>query len=303
MTIRATKDQFIEKSRKVHCDRYDYSKVEYVNSKSKVTIICKIHGEFLQVPSDHYLSGCGCQECDTTKRLTTELFIQKSNVYHNNKYDYSKSIYGKNNYVKVVIICPHHGEFAQTPWAHMRGQGCPDCCNNQRSTTKEFIEKSNLKHNNLYDYSLVKYKTKKDKVIIICPNHGRFDQKAYVHLQGHGCSICNNSKLEIHLRKLLLKNKIEFTQNKRYNDCRNVLPLPFDFHLTSQDILIECDGIQHRKPIDHFGGKERLIYQKTNDGIKNKYCEDTDIKLLRVNSFKEINDLLNEQIGNNKNMQ
>lgn len=288
-----TTEEFISKSRNKHGDRYDYSVSVYINSKSKLKIICKKHGEFLQTASDHYLSGCGCQKCDPTSILGNNKFIEKARSIHGDKYDYSEIKYGKDNYEKVLIICIKHGKFLQTPWAHMRGQGCPHCSpNNKKSNTEDFITKSSLKHHGLYNYSLVEYKTKKEKVKIICPKHGVFEQKAYVHLQGHGCLVCNNSKLENHLRNILLQYSINFKQNKKYDNCRNKLPLPFDFYLPDLNTLIECDGIHHRKPVEHFGGEDRFEYQKNNDQIKTKWCLDNNIILHRVSNFVEIDKLI-----------
>ena len=239
----------------------------------------------------HYLDKCGCPSCDPTNILGNKKFIEKSKLIHGEKYDYSKVNYEKNN-IKVEIICQYHGSYFQQPGAHLRGQGCPDCCGNKKSTTEEFISKSNKKHHNLYDYSLVNYLTKRDKVKIICKEHGVFEQKAYVHLQGHGCPICNNSKLEIYLRNKLKNMNISFFQNYKFDDCRNILPLPFDFYIPSRNLLIECDGVQHFVAVDYFGGENRLEYQMKNDSIKNDYCKDFDIDLKRVKSYREIEDLL-----------
>jgi hypothetical protein len=101
---------FIEKAKKVHKDKnYDYSKVDYINSSTLVTIICPIHGEFKQIPSNH-LRGKGCPYCAGHARLNNEIFIERSNKIHNFKYDYSKVEY-VNNSTPVTIICPIHGEF------------------------------------------------------------------------------------------------------------------------------------------------------------------------------------------------
>lgn len=275
----------------VHNNKYDYSRSVYVNRDTKLIVICKEHGEFLQRPRIHIQDKCGCPKCDPTSILGNKKFIEKSILKHGNKYDYSLVEYEKNN-EKVKIICKNHGMFTQQAGAHLRGQGCPNCVNNKKSTTKEFITRSIQLHNNLYDYSLVEYKTKREKVKIICLDHGVFEQKAYVHLSGHGCPICRNSKLEKYLREKLANLGISFIQNKRYDDCRNVLPLPFDFHLVDENILIECDGVQHREPIKYFGGVERYKYQKTNDEIKNKYCIDKGIKLIRLSNFQDIDNFL-----------
>lgn len=294
MSRKLTLDEFIEKSKEKHGDRYDYSLSEYKNSRTKLIIVCDEHGEFLQTPVDHYLSGCGCPKCDPTSNLGNEKFIERSKEKHGDRYDYSKVVYGKNNYEKVVIICKQHGEFEQVPWAHLRGQGCPDCANNKRSNNEEFIVKSIKKHGDRYDYSLVDYVSKNVKVKIICHKHGVFKQKPSVHLRGHGCSVCNNSKLESYFRKKLIEFKIGFESNKRFETCRNKLPLPFDFFIKEKNILVELDGIQHRKPIEYFGGKKRFEYQKKNDSIKDDWCVENRIILFRLTNFKQIDSFFND---------
>lgn len=115
-----TKDEktkvFIRKALKVHGNWYDYSKVEYKGSRTKVTIICPIHKDFEQTPTNH-LNDKGCNKCGNLNRgkyhvLTTQTFIERSKSIHNNKYDYSKVNY-INNRTKICIICPEHGEFWQ----------------------------------------------------------------------------------------------------------------------------------------------------------------------------------------------
>ena len=145
---------FIEKAKQIHNDKYDYSKVNYVNSRTKVCIICPTHGEFWQTPHNH-LKGYGCAECGKEKshlsKMTTEDFIVKSKEIHGNKYDYSKACY-KTCDTKVCIICPEHGEFWQTPSNHINGSGCPKCANEKRKNallkdTKLFIDAATLIHN------------------------------------------------------------------------------------------------------------------------------------------------------------
>ena len=301
MPKKMTLEEFIEKGISIHKNKYDYSKSVYFNRDTSLIIICNKHGEFIQKPRVHIQDRCGCPKCDPTSVLGNEVFIEKSILRHLDRYDYSLVEYTKNN-EKVKIICKEHGEFIQQAAAHLKGQGCPSCyTGNKKSNTKEFIEKSVVLHNELYDYSLVEYKTKKEKVKIICLDHGVFEQKASVHLSGHGCPICRNSKLERYLRDNLIRLGITFEQNKRYDDCRNYLPLPFDFYLSDMNILIECDGIQHRVPIKHFGGEERYEYQKLNDSIKNKYCFEKSIRLVRVSNFNEI-DRLSNLIYKNKDV-
>ncbi len=116
-----TKDEFIEKSKNVHGDKYDYSKVNYINANENVCIICPEHGEFWQKPNNH-LNGNGCPLC-VRKKWDTKSFIEKAMEIHGNKYDYSKTEY-KSTREKVCIICPEHGEFWQYPLSHLEGCGC-----------------------------------------------------------------------------------------------------------------------------------------------------------------------------------
>ena len=193
-----TKEEFVKKALKVHGDKYDYSKVEYVGSKTKVCIICSEHGEFYQRPGDH-LKSCGCPKCKADKTrerctLTKEEVIKKFREKHNDKYDYTQVNY-VNNATKVCIICSEHGEFWQTSHKHTQGQGCPTCgVENTRekntSTKEDFIKKAREVHGDKYDYTKVEYVNCDTKVCIICPDHGEFWQIPHVHLRGSGCPKC-----------------------------------------------------------------------------------------------------------------
>jgi ribosomal protein L36 len=187
MSRKKTKEEFIEDARKVHGDKYDYSKVEYISTREKVTIICSEHGEFKQKAS-HHCSGHGCLSC-SNKRFDTKTFIKVARKVHGDKYDYSK-VECINTRTKVTIICPEHGEFKQTPKGHFRGRGCSICGGSQRFDTKTFIKAVREVHGDKYDYSKVKYVNYKTKVTIICPEHGEFKQTPKCHCSGSGCRFC-----------------------------------------------------------------------------------------------------------------
>lgn len=125
MPKRYTTQQFIQKSKEIHGDTYDYSKVNYLSSHENITITCKEHGNFKQSPSNH-ISGKGCIKCGGKKKFTVEEFIQKANKTHNNKYSYLKTKY-RNKKTKVIITCNSHGDFKQEANAHLQGNGCPKC--------------------------------------------------------------------------------------------------------------------------------------------------------------------------------
>ena len=171
---------FISKANKIHGDKYDYSNVNYINAKTKINIICKIHGEFEQNPSNH-LKKHNCQKCAKNFKLDTLGFIEKAKEIHEDSYDYSKVNY-INADTKITIICKIHGEFIQIPDFHInRKCGCPKCSNNVKLDTLEFIEKAKQIHGNKYDYSKVEYINNRIPVIIICKIHGEFTQQPYTH--------------------------------------------------------------------------------------------------------------------------
>ncbi len=183
-----TTEKFITKAKEVHGDKYDYSKTEYINSRTKINIICPIHGEFNQLPNRHS-EGQGCIVCAGNEKSTTEKFIRKAVKFHGDKYDYSKVNYVNNN-TKIIIVCQEHGEFEQIPKHHLKGHGCLQCAGKEQSTTEEFIKKARMVHNTKYDYSKVNYINANTKISIICPIHCVFEQKPCSHLQGQGCSSC-----------------------------------------------------------------------------------------------------------------
>lgn len=183
-----TTEEFILRLKNVHGDKYDCSKVSYVNSKTKVTLICPLHGEFEAKPN-HLLGGHGCPHC-ANRYVTTEQFIENARQVHGDKYDYSKVEY-TNKSTKVCIICKEHGEFWQMPSSHLQGCGCPKCKGGVKMSITEFIERANKIHNGFYDYSKVEYINAKTKVCIICPVHGEFWITPELHLRKRGCRKCN----------------------------------------------------------------------------------------------------------------
>jgi Zn finger protein HypA/HybF involved in hydrogenase expression len=120
-----TRQEFVDKTISVHGDKFIYDKVKYINNRTPIIITCKFHGDFNQKPNYH-LSGNGCPKCGGTSKLSLEGFIDRSNLIHDFKYDYSKSEL-INSKKKVKIICLKHGEFMQSPSHHMMGSGCPTC--------------------------------------------------------------------------------------------------------------------------------------------------------------------------------
>ena len=282
-TGKLTQKEFIDKCKIIHHFKYDYSKVDYINTETKVCIICPEHGEFWQTPHSH-LQGADCPFCKGCIKLTQEEFVKRAKQIHGNKYDYSKSIY--NSYeTKVCIICPEHGEFWQTPHSHLQGQGCP-YCNGLYKTTGQIITEFREIHKDKYDYSKVDYINTETKVCIICPEHGEFWQTPHSHLQGQGCPYCNESKLEKEINLFLTENDLVFKRQKTFEWLKDKSNLYLDFYLPDYNIAIECQGIQHFKPIEYFGGIEMFQRQQYLDYLKYHLCADHNIKIFYYSKVK-----------------
>jgi len=294
--MRKTTDQFIIDAIKIHGNRYDYSKVIYINSKTKVEVICSIHGSFWQTPNNHLSKKQNCPFCYGKVKKTTKQFIIGAVKVHGDRYDYSKVNY-INDRVKVEITCKEHGNFWQKPNDHLNKQGCPNCAKTSKKTTHYFIDKAIKVHGNKYDYSKVNYINYKTKVEIICKKHGSFWQNSNHHLNGSGCPFCNTSKGEEKIKEFLILNNINFIHQKTFLNCKYKYLLRFDFYLPEYNTCVEYDGIQHFKPIDFFGGEKSFQQTQIKDQIKNNYCLNNNINLLRIAYNEKINQKLGELNG------
>lgn len=305
-----TTERFIEKAKSVHGNKYGYSKVNYVNSDTKVCVICPIHGEFLQRPADH-LNGSGCNQCRGI--FTTENFILKANVVHKGKYDYSKTKYISNKN-KVCITCPTHGDFLQNAGDHLSGKGCSKCgyernSHNFRDTLDAFIIKAKSIHGDKYDYSNVVYTNNSTKVEIQCPKHGSFLQTPNNHLSGQGCPLCFHSKGEDAIMRFLDAHQIEYEYQYRIlthpasSGNKNIFKV--DFFLPAQRTIIEFNGIQHYEEVSHFHeNASDFERQKARDKKLKKWCKDNDtnlitIKYTQIDNIERI--LKNKLLNNNGN--
>ena len=188
MPAKSTTQEFIDRARAIHGDKYGYAFSVYQSAHTKVFIHCPEHGVFEQTPTNH-LKGQGCSGCSGNTKHSNESFIEKAKEVHGHKYDYSMVEY-VNAATKVKIVCPEHGVFEQTPAAHLHGAGCPECVGLKKHTNESFIEKAKAVHGHKYDYSLVKYTGNKNKVTVFCYEHGVFEQTPAAHLSGRGCPGC-----------------------------------------------------------------------------------------------------------------
>lgn len=217
---------------------------------------------------------------------------------HGHKYNYvEKSYKSVNDNIKMFCDCGN--VFLQLGVKHLQGHGCPQCSHKRRiikqtSTTDKFVIKAIKGHGDKYDYSKVIYTRFNVPVCIICKKHGEFWTTPASHTNAMtGCPKCTQSKGECAIEKYLISRGIKYKSHKSFKDCRNKYPLIFDFYLYDYNTCIEFDGVQHFKPCLWFATSEESAHEKykrtvKNDQIKNKYCCNQKINLIRIH-YKKIN--------------
>jgi len=253
-----------------------------------------------------------------TKKLTNEEFITKANKIHNNKYDYNKTIYD-GYYNKIIIVCPIHGDFTQKPADHLGdANGCQKCksvslATQQTLTREEVINRCNRVHNFKYLYDDMVYIKNNIKIIITCKEHGKFLMVPAKHFMGRGCPICSKSfsSGELKVKQILEELHIDYKNNEQFagliGDYR---PLKYDFYLEQLHLIIEYDGEFHSNYKCAFDAKNlsenemyrRFLKIRRYDLIKNKYCEDNNIPLLRISYKKYSYKLIRKEIINFLNL-
>lgn len=292
-----TKEVFIEKANEIHHNKYDYSKVVYINSKTPVCIICPIHGEFWQTP-EHHLIGGGCKKCNN--RLNDkDFFIEKFEKLNLEHIHLPDDLVYKNNKTKIKAFCDIHGYFYITPNNLLNGHSCPECGKEKirKSKTKSteiFINEAKLVHNNKYDYSKTQYVSGQRKVCIICPEHGEFWQTPEVHLRGCGCPVCKQSHLEKMILNFLKDNNIVFEYQKKFVWLGRQ---SLDFYLPEYKIGIECQGEQHF--IGWRTKNKTLSTQRLFDKTKKEKCDLHEIKIIYFTTNQKRKTFLKNKIYHN----
>ena len=271
MAKKLTTEDFIVKAKTVHGDNYDYSLVNYLTSILKVKIICNKHGIFEQTPNKH-LSGSNCPKC-TGHYVNNYLFISKLKEIHGDKYNYSLVDYKKSNEL-IKVICSEHGVFEQIAASHLNGANCPKCTGHYTDTIF-LIERFKKVHSDKYDYSKVEYFGSKNKVKIVCPEHGLFEQLPSGHLSGRGCDKCGGSS------NLTTKEIIKNCK-KIHGDKYGYSLVTYQNSVTKIKIICPKHGIFEQLYSSHLKGSGCPI---CNVGFNKEY------KLTLINSL-EYSDLL-----------
>lgn len=260
--VTITFEDYINRANEVHNNKYKYTKIVNFEDRKYLFIVCPNHGEFKQ-RVDRHLGGHGCRLCynDSINKILSngiDKFITKAKEIHGNRYDYSKSVY-INNRTKLIITCPTHGDFEQSPDSHVNGKNkCPKCANKEKAdltrlTLNDFIKKSNIVHYFKYNYNKVNYVNSLTKIIIICPEHGEFEQTPNSHLSGNGCRYCGHHST-FSFTKLTMKQFIE-KANIVHNTNYSYDKVIYVNNKTKLIITCPTHGDFEQTPRNHLSGQ------------------------------------------------
>jgi len=270
---------FIEKSRVEHNGEFEL--ISKFKSTKHIVTLKHICGHVFNVkPYNHLYGKTGCPKCKGGVKLDiTDIQIRLNKIYENdyiiieyNGYNgISKFIHNKCGKELNVIVSNLLQKFTKCT-----------CDGNIRWSRKLFLDKQSEIHG--YDYELIGNfinMNNKIKLKHTCGYEWSISPKKHIYGK-QGCPVCNMSHGELQTKRAIEKLEINYKQQFIINSCRNKKPLPFDFYLPTYNVLIEYDGIQHFEPIEYFGGEFEFKRRKRNDEIKNKYCSENNIKLIRI---------------------
>lgn len=309
---RWTTDDFVKKAKEKHGDNFDYSKVIYLNTRTKVIIKCNKCGyEWKASPINHY-NGAGCLKCkyknlSQNNTISNEEFLRRAKLKHSNKFTYlSKYI---SAWKRIKLKCNTCGYiFTQIAHLHLRGNGCRKCGwknspkkrpQNQVRSIEDFEKRCKKVHNNKYKYCQ-DYRGRIYKIKIYCKKHKEFFyQEAGSHLcSQQGCPKCSLSKGEMAIEQFLIKFDIKYECEKKFKNCKDIRCLRFDFYLPKYNCCIEYDGIFHFEELPNINNSERLKKIQSRDSIKTLYCKNNGIKLIRIPyyDYNNIEEILNKNL-------
>lgn len=296
---RSNSEEYIEKAKKVHGEKYNYDSVDYLNLRTKIKILCnQCKNIFEQRPRCH-LEGRGCSSCSykllgSKKRSNKEEFILKAKIVHENKYCYDLVEYETAN-KKIKIQCNNcNNIFEQEPYSHLRGCGCKQCADiNQSLILSEFIEKAEKVHGEKYNYDLVEYKNSQTKIKILCNQcKNIFEQVAHYHLDGCGCKDCSlqNSYFSRTYTTDEFIEKAKKVHGDKYNyDSVDYLKSKIKVNIFCN----KCKKIFSQMPMSHLKGVGCANCKESKGEIKiSKYLNNISISFATQKSFESLKNII-----------
>lgn len=274
---------------------------QYIDAKTKIAHCCKRHNIIWDISPSNALKGQGCNECRYEKNSTRQLKSHEQYLTEVERLNPHVVVLGVYTGASVAILhkCKYCGkEWNIRPSDVLNGKSCRECScqrfgQRMRKSHQQYVGdllKINIDIEPVGDYintdTAILHKCKVcGHIWPIKPNHT---------LAGHGCPVCNQSRGEREISGWLDESHIKYIPQHKFSDCRDKLPLPFDFYLPQENICIEYDGLQHFEPIDWFGGEESLKITQYHDNIKTNYCKENKITLIRIAYNQSVIEELNK---------
>lgn len=281
---------------------------KYINAKTPIDHYCEVHNITSKITPYNALHGAGCVKCH---------FERISNQRRKTRDEYILELSIKNPTVKLVgeyinakTPTEHYCEIHQVTWnispsAALQGQGCQFCKNERigdalKKSEEQYIKELSIIHPNIVlrgQYIGANIPTLHECLIHSYkwyPTPGNL-------LGGHGCPKCNESKGETQISLWLEQNKIINVPQKRFDDCCNTKPLPFDFYIPESNVCIEYQGEQHYRPVNFGGISDKEAYNnflkiQYHDEIKRNYCMENNIELICIPYWEDIDKYLNKNL-------
>lgn len=303
------------KAREIFGNRYLYNEASFIDSKTPMEMVCKVHGMFRMSMCSHTRKTrpagcnlCGNESIAKSRSISHAQYIDKAKKKFP-QFNYSKTTYISSS-EKVTIICKKHGEQEVNAGEFLTKSkyGCPDCAQEHGNHTQ--VEKAKIiffkKVSRMfpeYDFRKFEYTHSKVSGLVKCAKHDYWEARPVDLLQGRGCPICSGSKGEERIAKYLYGQKVHHLPQKTFEGCIYKTLLRFDFYLPEQNMCVEFQGHQHYQ-IVQFGGcslehaKREFNLGQKRDQIKRDFCKENNIKLLEIPywEFENIEQILNKSI-------
>lgn len=274
---------------------------EYINSKTKVMHHCLKHDIYWKAIPVNILKGCGCYKCTKEKLINSNCksqkqYIKELSLINSNVVVLEEYINMKTPILHKCII--HDIEWKTTPSSVLQGCGCKKCksdklIDKRTKTHEQYVE--DLKTTNRNIIVIDSYKGANIPILHKCliDDNEWYTSPTNVLSGETGCPQCSESKGERQVRLWLEEHNISYEKQYKFEDCCDIKPLPFDFYLPAYNKAIEYDGKQHFEPVEYFGGQEGFEIRVKHDIIKNEYCKNNNIPLLRIPYYKNTEEELN----------
>ena len=270
---------------------YELLQDYYENNKTKLKLRCE-NGHECEITWGNIISGKRCKQCALNKHKTSIEDIVK--LVESEGYTFIKELEGFKER-RILIRCPEGHEYDVNLGKFKLGRRCPKCKDTtfDYSFVKEYIEKEG------YKLLTDNYINVFQKLILECPKGHKFEITFHNFKNGgNRCPRCKSSKGEKEITVILNNENIKYETQKTFKDCKDKKILPFDFYLPDYNLIIEYDGEQHFDIKHSFDGEKGFGETILHDAIKNSYCEDNNINILRIPfwKFDDIENLIKEKL-------